>query len=668
MKIIFTAEDKRNIRRFEGEFMLGTLASQSDEFFQSYDYKVINSKHDVEIVDFYIKPLSEEYSIIKQINKNLKSEEYYIGQSSQINDQILGIEKIYFLDDKEKQIRQQLENKLILFKPVIKIKDDQFNPGESKIFKNVYIEKIFQSKNVLDSYLKVIEIFEKNNEFEIKILNGETIEFEDGFSENPEIVLCGDYLYDFGAAYWQKDENKFKVKNGSTVYKKVLNHEIDRFIKTPNKNLFFIEEDIIYNEDFKKDYIELKNENIEKIEIKVEENILGLKKQLSKSEPEVKSIEMSDEVKFLNNLLIHSIDKGLFYKESDLINFHICLKTNYLTILAGMSGTGKSKLTRLYSEALNKSSEDKLLFIPISPSYTEPSDILGYYNPNTCLYQPAETGLIDFLVNANKDENKNNLFIIVFDEMNLAQIEYWFAPFISIMEEKNQAQRLLRLYSDKLNCINDFLYSPTIKIGNNIRFIGTINLDETSKNISDRVLDRANIINLEKLTFNECKKILDNNNKDMEKKYVVDYETFSDWIKTDIPLKRMSDSELYFFDKLHSLISKYDNQKGVSFRILEQIGNYLNNIPMSSEKGSLICKKEAIDIQINQRILSKLKGSNDNLNELLGTFNLDENKIENSLLFNLLNEDCGSEISDFEKSKKEILRKSKELYIYGYTN
>lgn len=663
MIINFTAEDKQNIKRFQGEFMLGTLADESDDFFKIYDYKVINSRLDGEVIDFYVKPLAEEYNTIREkINKNLKTKEYYIGQTSLVNENILNLEKIYFLGEKEKKIKSCLENKLILFRPIIKIKEDQFNPGEYKIFKNLQIEKILDDKKVSDSYSKVIEVFEKNSDFERKLLTGEGIEFEDVFAEKPEIILCGDYLYSFSEACWERDGSIFKIKNKSTIYKKILNHEIDKFIKTPNKNLLFIEEDIIYDDEFTKDYIELKNENIAKLE---EDNNI---KKTPKQEIKTDVTESSDEVKFLNYLLNYSIDKGLFYKESDLINFHICLKTNYLTILAGMSGTGKSKLTRLYSEALNKSYDDKLLFIPINPSYTEPSDILGYYNPTTCLYQAADTGLIDFLINANKEENKNELFIVVFDEMNLAQIEYWFAPFISIMEEKNENQRLLKLYNDKLNCINRFLYEPTIKIGNNIRFIGTINLDETSKNISDRVLDRANTINLEKLTFIDCKKILENKNIKDTSEYAVDYETFSDWIKVETPFKKMSNLELNFFDRLHNLILKYDNQKGVSFRILEQIGNYLNNIPVSSEKGSLISKEEAIDIQVKQRILSKLKGINDNLSDLLGTFNLKENKVENSLLLDLLNDSEICSISNFDKSKREIYRKSKELYIHGYTN
>lgn len=669
MKINFTAEDKQKIERFKKEYMVGVLADEYDEYFVENGYDVIKSRQDIENIDFYIKPLVAELDTVEEkINKNLRTKDFYIGQSMN-NEATFQLDKIYFLDEKEESIRQQLEGKLILFKPLIKIKEDQFNPGEYKIFKNLIVEEIIKDKKVEDSYLKVIEIFENNFDFEKKIISGEGIEFENVFAINPEIILCKDYLYDFGEAHWERDGNIFKLKPNSKVYKKVLNHEIDRFIKTPNKNLLFVEEGIICDEDFRRNYIELNLESMEKEEVNGDNHSAINKTLIEKKFLDINILkEETAEVKFLNNLISHSINKDLYYKESDLINFHICLKTNYLTILAGMSGTGKSKLTRLYSDLLNKSSNDKLLFIPVSPSYNEPGDILGFYNPNTCLYQASDTGLLDFLIKAGKEENKNELFIAVFDEMNLAQIEYWFAPFISIMEEKSENQRLLRLYGDNLNCINNFLYPPTIKIGNNVRFIGTINLDETSKDISDRVLDRANLIKLEKLDFLECKKLLENKDKNFINSYHIDYEIFSDWINIEIPFKKMSELELKFFDKLHNHIFKYDSQKGVSFRVLEQIGNYLNNIPESSNKGELISKKEAIDIQVYQRVLSKLKGSSEVLGDLLGQYNMNSGEVENSILMDLFDSTETKLISNFEKSKKEILRKAKEISLYGYTN
>ena len=74
-----------------------------------------------------------------------------------------------------------------------------------------------------------------------------------------------------------------------------------------------------------------------------------------------------------------------------------------------------------------------LLFMPVSPSFIEPDDVLGYLNPNNGLYIPADTGLVDFLINAQNNSDK--MYMVIFDEMNLSQIEYWFSPFISVLEK-----------------------------------------------------------------------------------------------------------------------------------------------------------------------------------------------------------------------------------------
>src|SRR5699024_6087488 len=85
-----------------------------------------------------------------------------------------------------------------------------------------------------------------------------------------------------------------------------------------------------------------------------------------------------------------------------------------------------------------------------------------------------------------------------------------FSPFISILEKESES-RFLSLYNEKSHCINRSSYPDKIKINNNVIFIGTINLDETTKNISDRLLDRSFVINLKK------KKFIDFSNQDLEK-------------------------------------------------------------------------------------------------------------------------------------------------------
>ena len=78
---------------------------------------------------------------------------------------------------------------------------------------------------------------------------------------------------------------------------------------------------------------------------------------------------------------------------------------------------------------------EELVWIPISPSYQEPHDLLGYLHPNGTFIE-SETKLVRALMKAK--ENQNQLYIIVFDEMNMSHIEHWFTPFLSVLQLENK--------------------------------------------------------------------------------------------------------------------------------------------------------------------------------------------------------------------------------------
>ena len=113
-----------------------------------------------------------------------------------------------------------------------------------------------------------------------------------------------------------------------------------------------------------------------------------------------------------------------------------------LTILGGIPGAGKSRFVQAYAEALGLQYGEELVWIPISPSYQEPHDLLGYLHPNGTFIE-SETKLIRALMKAK--ENQNQLYIIVFDEMNMSHIEHWFTPFLSVLQLEKQ-NRILNLY------------------------------------------------------------------------------------------------------------------------------------------------------------------------------------------------------------------------------
>ena len=211
----------------------------------------------------------------------------------------------------------------------------------------------------------------------------------------------------------------------------------------------------------------------------------------------------------------------------------------------------------------------KFLFLPIYPSYTDPTDLLGYYSPNDHIYHPSQTGFTDFLIHANN--HPELMHLVLFEEMNLAQVEHWFAPFLSVLE-RDPNERYLRLYSledttEPNKCLNGKCYPPVIKLGTNIIFIGTINVDETTTSLSDRLIDRSFIIHLSKAKFaqakkdileqGENKKISYSNNQELKALLGDrDFTTFNYWNFFD-------DKQLDFFDELDELLRQKDYHFGI---------------------------------------------------------------------------------------------------------
>ena len=98
-------------------------------------------------------------------------------------------------------------------------------------------------------------------------------------------------------------------------------------------------------------------------------------------------------------------NKGLYLDDTDIYNFHISVKTNMLTIVSGIPGVGKSRFVQAYAEALGLRYGEELIWIPISPSYQEPHDILGYLHPNGNFIE-SETKLVRTLLKAKENPNQ----------------------------------------------------------------------------------------------------------------------------------------------------------------------------------------------------------------------------------------------------------------------
>ena len=179
----------------------------------------------------------------------------------------------------------------------------------------------------------------------------------------------------------------------------------------------------------------------------------------------------------------------LYYDIEDIRRFIGALAVTKLIVLQGMSGTGKTSLAYAFGEFL----QNTTTIIPIQPMWKERTDLVGYYNEFTKKFN--ETPLLNKMYQANYTDD---IYITVLDEMNIARIEYYFAEFLSLLEIPNLDGRNLEIVSDKWDNDPVLLKKGTLRLPPNMWFIGTANNDDSTFAISDKVYDRAMVLNLDK--------------------------------------------------------------------------------------------------------------------------------------------------------------------------
>ena len=184
---------------------------------------------------------------------------------------------------------------------------------------------------------------------------------------------------------------------------------------------------------------------------------------------------------------------GLYYDINDIRRFIAGMSVSHILILQGMSGTGKTSLAHAFGSFIDNTST----VIPVQPMWKERTDLIGYYNEFTRKFN--ETLLLEKMYEANYSED---MYITVLDEMNIARVEYYFAEFLSLLELPNPEERFLEVVPDKWQTDPEQLIDGRIKLPSNMWFIGTANNDDSTFAISDKVYDRAMILNLD----NRCER------------------------------------------------------------------------------------------------------------------------------------------------------------------
>ena len=377
------------------------------------------------------------------------------------------------------------------------------------------------------------------------------------------------------------------------------------------------------------DYAKILESRLERLSSEIgtqknrDERILEIKVPVFERKSELYNSAYKDnrrmEIRWLNYIIESSMEYGLVFPKRLVYAFHTCLKSaelSPLTVLAGVSGTGKSELPKYYS----KFGLFNFMSIPVQPNWDSQEAMLGYFNSidNKFDAQPV----LRFLAQAATERSEEYpmgmsdvMNMILLDEMNLAHVELYFADFLSKLESRRSEDKKLPTVDVKLGAgISPY----ELPLSRNLLWVGTMNQDETTKTLSDKVLDRGNV-----LFFPRPKKLVSRGKLTPlpEGKAHFTKDTWESWCNREIILTKDEIAPYKeIIEKINDALANVGRALG--HRVWQSIEYYMNNYPTicelldgQEEDHSGIDKnklkeqmKIAFEDTVVQKVMPKLRG------------------------------------------------------------
>ncbi|AEM78914.1 MrcB family domain-containing protein [Thermoanaerobacter wiegelii] len=317
------------------------------------------------------------------------------------------------------------------------------------------------------------------------------------------------------------------------------------------------------------------------------------------------SYNVKDELDYIKSYIKN---QGFSYNDKLIENFYLSLKSKPFLILAGISGTGKSKLARLFAEAIGCNTKNgRFMLVPVRPDWSDSTELLGYKDMHNKFHPGV---LTNFIKRAINDINKPYFFVL--DEMNLARVEYYFSDILSIIESrKKDGDRIVTdpLLNKELLDEDSFHEYGNLYIPENLYFIGTVNMDETTFPFSKKVLDRANVIEFSDVNLDYfvgdieeiTEKVL--NNSFLKSEFL----TLNDCLD----YREIIDDVILVLKKINDVLREGNLHFG--YRVRDEISFYM----IYNELNGLMDFDEALDLEILQKILPRIHGSSISIKKIL---------------------------------------------------
>ena len=178
----------------------------------------------------------------------------------------------------------------------------------------------------------------------------------------------------------------------------------------------------------------------------------------------------------------------LYYDLDMMRYFFASLGTARIIILQGITGTGKTSLPYAFGKFVQRDTT----VVSVQPAWRERTELYGYFNEFSKKY--SETDFLRSIYEANYFRDPH---ILILDEMNIARVEYYFAEMLSIMEMPREDERVKDIVTATWDNDPCLIESGKVHIPNNVWFVGTINNDDSTFAVADKVYDRAIPIDLD---------------------------------------------------------------------------------------------------------------------------------------------------------------------------
>lgn len=325
---------------------------------------------------------------------------------------------------------------------------------------------------------------------------------------------------------------------------------------------------------------------------------------------------ISDENEKLKQVKYSLRSQKLFFSDRTLKAFHTSLKINEipLTVLAGISGTGKTLLPIEYAKVMGMYN----LIISVQPRWDSPHDLFGFYNYMEHKYKATDFSRALIRMDSynfkdwidDKDKRSDRILLVLLDEMNLARVEYYFSDFLSKLElrqrvknpkdtkDRSAAEFVLETGPRSNNENDEF----RLWVGRNVIFVGTINEDESTQTLSDKVIDRANVLRFGKPS-DPRNVINDPNIQPQSQDKFLPFSVWQSWIKQP----HENDSWMDDVKKWIVLVNNALEKVGRPFahRVKKAMREYVANYPGVDDGRT---HKIAFADQIEQKVIPKLRG------------------------------------------------------------